>query len=438
MDVPEQKTPELALSRSVGRRSFLKGSAGVLGALAAGPVLAACSTPAATSAPSAGGSGAPGTSAPGASASGAPAPSGDPIKIGGLFHLTGVGAIWGPLQQQPAELAVSEINAAGGVLGRPLVLVSEDDQTDPDVSVQKGTKLALEEKVAAIFGLVYSSTRSAVAANVAARYKVPYFYPTYNEGGVCGRYFINLGALYNQQLDFFIPYLMDRFGKTFYFVGQDYVWPRESIEYCAKLITQNGGTVAGKEFVPIGGTTDWGPIMGRIRDAKPNVYFPFIGGDDLVSNLRQFFDFGLNKSIGLASTLLDESFIPVIPADVRGGIPCAASYFMAIDSDTNRAFLDRVRAKFGKDTIVTNVGEGTYDAIYLWKAAVEKAGKLDTEAMIDNLPDVKFNAPQGEISIQEGSNHANLHQFIAETQTDGTFKVLKDFGLVSPISNCKI
>ena len=239
----------------------------------------------------------------------------EPIKIGGLFHLTGIGQIWGPLQEQPAILAVEEINEAGGVLGRQLELISEDDETDPDVSVQKGTKLALEDGVEAIFGLVYSSTRSAVAANVAERYQVPYFYPTYSEGGVCGRYFINLGALPNQQLDFFIPYLMERYGPRFYFVGQDYVWPQESIKYSTQLIESLGGEVVGTEFVPIGGTTDWGPILGRIRDADPDVYFPFIGGDDLISNLRQFYDFGLNEDIAIASTLLDESFVPAIPED---------------------------------------------------------------------------------------------------------------------------
>ncbi len=424
---------ELPVIGGVGRRTFLKATAGAgLGLVVGAPFLAACSpapssTPGATAAPGA-------TATPGASATPA---AGEPIKIGGLFHLTGVGAIWGPLQQQPATLAVEEINNEGGVLGRPLTLISEDDQTDPDVSVQKGTKLALEDGVEAIFGLVYSSTRSAVAANVAARYKTPYFYPTYNEGGVCGRYFVNLGALPNQQLDFFIPYLMDRFGKSFYFVGQDYVWPRESIKYCEKLITDNGGTMAGTEFVAFG-TTDWGPILGRIKAAAPDVYFPFIGGDDLISNLRQFFDFGLNKEIGLASTLLDESFIPVLPADVRGGIPCAASYFMAIDTPENKDFLARFQARFGKDAIVTNIGEGTYASIYIWKAAIEKAGKLDKDAMIDALPDVTFNAPQGEISIEKGSNHARLHQLIAETKADGTFQVLEDFGLVDPISNCTI
>ncbi len=316
------------------------------------------------------------------------------------------------------------------------MLVSEDDQTDPDVTVQRGTKLAQEDGVEALFGLVYSSTRSAVAANVAARHKVPYFYPTYSEGGVCGRYFINLGALPNQQLDFFIPYLMERYGPDFYFVGQDYVWPRDSIAYSTELIESLGGSVVGTEFVPFG-TTDWGPIMGRIREATPDVYFPFIGGDDLVSNLRQFIDFGLNEEIALSSTLLDEAFIPTLPENARGGIATAASYFMAIDSPENKDFLERFAARWGDDAIVTNIGEGTYNSIHLWAAAVEKAGTLDKEAVIDALPEVSFAAPQGEISIQAGSNHANLHQLIAETQADGTFQVVEDFGLVEPLSNCE-
>lgn len=424
------------VQRVVGRRDFLKASAVTgVGLALGGAALAACS-------PSSSGSAAPtaGTTAGasgGPAASGAASPTGDPVRIGGLFHLTGVGSIWGPLQQQPIQLAVDEINASGGVLGRPLELISEDDETDPDVSVQKGTKLALEDKVEALFGLVYSSTRAAVADSVADRQKVPYFYPTYSEGGVCGRYFVNVGALPNQQLDFFIPYLMERFGKTFYFVGQDYVWPRDSVEYCTKLIQDAGGTVAGAEFVAFG-TSDWGPILGRIKAANPDVYFPFIGGDDLISNLRQFFDFGLNKEIGLASTLLDESFIPVLPDDVRGGIPCAASYFMTIDSPTNKAFLERYRAKFGNDVIVTNISEATYDTVHLWRLAIEKAGKIDKEAMIDALPDVSFDAPQGNIKIQRGSNHAILHMFIADSKADSTFDVLEDFGAVDPIADCTI
>jgi ABC-type branched-subunit amino acid transport system substrate-binding protein len=162
------------------------------------------------------------------------------------------------------------------------------------------------------------------------------------------------------------------------------------------------------------------------------------GGDDLIANLRQFYDFGLNEDIAIASTLLDESFIPAIPEDARGGIPTAASYFMAVDTPENAAFLERFHERFGDDAIVTNIGEGTYNSIHLWAKAVEAAGALDKEAVIDALPTVTFAAPQGEIQIQEGSNHAILRSLIAETQADGTFTVLEDFGLVEPLSECEI
>jgi urea transport system substrate-binding protein len=359
------------------------------------------------------------------------------VKIGGLFHKSGVGEIWGPLQERPAALAVEEINAAGGVLGRQIQLISEDDQTDPDVAVRKGTKLVQEDGVEALFGLVYSNDRAAVAANVSNRFKVPYFYPTYSEGGVCGQYYVNMGSLPNQQLDQFIPYLMERFGPTFYFVGQDYVWPRESVKYCKKVIADHGGKVANDEYVPIGKVTDWSSVLGRIRSAKPDVFFPFIGGDDLIAILRQFFDFKMNESIGLASTLLDESFITAIPEEVRGGIPCSASYFMAIDSPENTKFVAALKKKFGNDAITTNVGEALYDSIYMWKMACEKAGTFDHGKMIEALKDVKFSAPQGEVSIYQDTNSAVLNQIIAESQADGTFKILKNFGLTNPVTECK-
>jgi ABC-type branched-subunit amino acid transport system substrate-binding protein len=154
------------------------------------------------------------------------------VKLGGLFHMTGDGSIWGPMMQQCMELAVEQINADGGVMGRQIEMIAEDDATSTDVVVQKGTKLVQKDGVKAMFGVVYSSVRAALAANVAERYKVPYFYPTYWESQTsCGRYFISMGAIPNQQLDFFIPFLMEKFGPNFYCVGQDYNWPQVSIDY---------------------------------------------------------------------------------------------------------------------------------------------------------------------------------------------------------------
>ena len=359
------------------------------------------------------------------------------IKLGGLFHMTGDGSIWGPSMKQCMELAISEINAQGGVLGRQLEMVVEDDNTSPDIAVQKGTKMVQNNGVKALVGVVYSSVRAAVAANVAARYRVPYFYPTYWESQTsCGRYFISMGAIPNQQLDFFIPYLIEKHGPRMYCVGQDYIWPRVSIDYIEGLMKQHGGELVGKEFVPFD-QSDWSSIIRRIKDAKPNVFFPFIGGNGLIACLKQFYDFGLGGT-AIASTLMDELYVPAFEPALRKGMLCSVSYLMELDNPVNKAFVAAYRKAYGADAILNNMGEGQYDSVYLWKLAVEKAGTFDVEKTVDALGGVSFNAPQGEISIDGTSNHAALHQIIAEVRADGGFTVLKDFGKVAARTDCKV
>ena len=285
--------------------------------------------------------------------------------------------------------------------------------------------------------MVYSSVRAAVAANVAARYRVPYFYPTYWESQTsCGRYFISMGAIPNQQLDFFIPYLIEKHGPRMYCVGQDYIWPRVSIDYIEGLMKQHGGELVGKEFVPFD-QSDWSSIIRRIKDAKPNVFFPFIGGNGLIACLKQFYDFGLGGT-AIASTLMDELYVPAFEPALRKGMLCSVSYLMELDNPVNKAFVAAYRKAYGADAILNNMGEGQYDSVYLWKLAVEKAGTFDVEKTVDALGGVSFNAPQGEISIDGTSNHAALHQIIAEVRADGGFTVLKDFGKVAARTNCKV
>lgn len=247
------------------------------------------------------------------------------VKLGGLFHMTGPGSIWGPMMRQCMELAVAEINESGGVLGRQLEMIGEDDATSTDVVVQKGTKLVQSDGVKAMFGIVYSSVRAALAANVAERYRVPYFYPTYWESQTsCGRYFVSMGAIPNQQLDFFIPFLVEKFGPRMYCVGQDYIWPRVSVEYIESIMPQHGGEVVGKEFVPFD-QSDWSSIIQRIKQAEPHVFFPFIGGNGLIACLKQFYDFGFD-GVAVAATLMDEMYVPAFQPELRQGMHCSVSY----------------------------------------------------------------------------------------------------------------
>jgi urea transport system substrate-binding protein len=361
----------------------------------------------------------------------------EPVKLGGLFHMTGPGSIWGPMMKQCMELAVVEINANGGVLGRQLEMIAEDDATSTDVVVQKGTKLAQSDGVKALFGVVYSSVRAALAANVAERYQIPYFYPTYWESKTsCGRYFISMGAIPNQQLDFFIPFLIEKFGPRIYCVGQDYIWPRVSVEYIQSILQQHGGELVGAEYVPFD-QSDWSSIIQRVKPAKPGVFFPFIGGNGLVACLKQFYDFGLD-GIAVAATLMDEMYVPAFQPELRKGMQCSVSYLMELDNPVNKAFVAAFKQRFGQDAVLNNMGEALYDSVHVWKLAVEKAGTLDVEKTVDALGGISYDAPQGEISIDGKSNHAALHQIIAEVRADGGFTILKDYGKVGAKTDCSV
>jgi urea transport system substrate-binding protein len=397
------------------RREFLKTSGAIAGAAAAGTLVGPYITKAAEAT----------------------------IKIGSLNHVTGLGAPWGLPMQQGFELAVEEINSKGGLLGRKIEAIYEDDNTNTDTALQKAKKLALQDKVEAMFGIIWSSIRAAIVVNVAHKYKVPFFYPTYNEGGSilanCSRYYVCTGAIPNQQLDAFLPWLADTYGPNIYFVGIDEVFTRNSWDYIEKnkILEKKGGKMLGKELTPweVG---DWSSVLRRIEAAKPDVVFPYIGGSECINFVKQFYDFGLHKKIALASNFLDETFVPAFPADLRAGIKCTASYFSSLDNPVNKAFVEKFRKKFGDKVPIANTVEANYNAVWLWKRAVEKAGKVDKEAMIDHLADQKFLAPSGEIYIQKHSNHTALHQIIAECQADGSFKIIKDFGIVEPVTECKI
>jgi urea transport system substrate-binding protein len=175
------------------------------------------------------------------------------------------------------------------------------------------------------------------------------------------------------------------------------------------------------------------------------VFFPFIGGDDLISMLTQFAAFGLNETVQVAATLLDESFLPALPETLREGILASESYFTVVDNEVNKAWLARYRAKFGQDVLITNVSELTYDAIWMWREAIEACGRVgqtdaDYDAMIDALYGITFDkAPQGPgLSLLPGTNHLRNHSFIARSRADGTFVIEQEFGLVDPeIGQCR-
>jgi urea transport system substrate-binding protein len=365
------------------------------------------------------------------------------IKIGSLNHVTGAGASWGDPMQKAIELAVKEINESGGVLGKQIELICEDDNTDTDMAVQKAKKLALEDEVEAIFGGVYSNIRASVVTNVADPYKVPYFYPTYNEGGStlanCSRYYICTGMVPNQQLDAFIPYLIENYGKKIFLVGIDEVFITESWKYIEdnKLVENAGGEIVGKDLTSFE-VGDWSSCLQRIKESDADIVYPYIAGSEMINFVKQFYDFGLNEEMTLASVYLDETYVPDFPEELRAGILCSAPYFQSIDTPRNNEFVAAYQEEYGDDIGISNCVEQAYSSVYLWAAAMEEAGKVDKEAMLDALPTISIDTPAGEQSISEVNNHAILHSYIGECQEDGSFKVVVDLGQIVPETACDL
>jgi ABC-type branched-subunit amino acid transport system substrate-binding protein len=404
-----QLSDELQRGR-ISRRQFLKVAGGLIGSTAAASVLAACAQPTA-----------------------APAGGADRVRLGMMTTLSGIGSIHAPPTINAANQAVDEINAAGGVLGRQVDLLIEDNHTDVDIAVQKGLKLVQDKKVSALIDFGFSNSRFAVAEKVALANKIPMLSPIFYEGGICNRYFFNISALPNQGIDPFVPWLMQEKGaQAFYGIGSAYAWGIGSIDAVERAVESNAAKFVGREEAPLG-TTDWSAIIQRLQQAAPDVSFVFVAGNDLVTFLKQFFDFGLNGKVQLAFTFFQEEVTPTIAPEFRAGHLSANTYFMTLDSPENKKFLEGYAKVAGKESIVTNFGEGTYDAIWMWREAVEKAGTLEAEAVVDALEGLKFKGPQGEVTIDPKTHHATVRSLIGESTEDpNNFKIIKDLGLIAP------
>jgi urea transport system substrate-binding protein len=355
----------------------------------------------------------------------------EPIKIGAVLPFSGGVELYGRQAKLGLDLAAKDINAGGGILGRPVEVIYEDDKTDPAAAVDATRKLIERDGVLAVVGPITSRNLIAIAPVVEA-VKTPLLYATNYEGGQCSRYIFSFSTVPNQELAQLLPYMNRTFGNTYFLLGADRAWPHKMFEAAEPIIAKLGGRVVGKEFTT-GKETDFAPLIARVAASKPKVLLFALKGDGL-NFIPQADDRGLLKHTTVAFLGLSETDLGTFGG--KGQNMFVVVPFVATSSTlASKAFTDRVKAQAGADTSVSNYVMTHYNALIAMKAALERVGKVDKEAMIDGLEGLEIKSPTGRMSIGK-NHHAAMSLFLAKTKGRDLVTV-RALGEIAPEPGCK-
>lgn len=349
------------------------------------------------------------------------------LKVGVLFSLTGTIAIIGASLNHATLLAIEEINDTGGVNGMKIRPVIEDPASDPATFAQKARKLVIGDKCISTFGSYTSASRKAVLP-VFERYNNLYWYPTLYEGQECSQNCIYTGAVPNQQQKDFIPWLLKKYGKRFYLIGSNYVYPKVENNACKILLKELGGEVVGEEYVPLG-QSEFSSVIQHFKNTKPDVIFSTVVGDSVVALMRQYKTAGFDPyKLPMASLTTSEEEVAAAGGEFSAGHLTSAPYFMSYDSPANHKFVEAYQKRWGAKQLTNFVSEAAYFQVYLFKKAVEKLHGSDiTPPNIRKAAwDTTYQAPQGLVKVDPQNSNTYLWPKIGEVQPNGQFKILEE------------
>ncbi|MBY3206309.1 substrate-binding domain-containing protein [Rhizobium leguminosarum] len=357
----------------------------------------------------------------------------DPIKIGVPVGLSGANSVVAPSVVQAAELAVEEINAKGGVLGRPLQLEIADDASGAAGAQKAFDSLVFQKEVNVVISMETSAARNA-GLPIISKGDVPYIYTSFYEGKSCNANLFVDAWVPEQQ----VPPVVDNFiskqgAKKFFLIGSDYAFGRGMLTFAKGYIEKAGAQIVGEEYLPMDGS-DWTAIISKLRSSGADaIITSTAGGAPNVTLTKQLRSSGVTLPYG--NLAVDEGTAKSMGADAKD-IFLSASYVTGIDSPENKAFLSAMDKKFGKELRTPNdLSVPQYEAIYLYKAAVEKAGSTDTADVLKALPDVSFTGPRGKISMNK-QHHAPLTMYLGQVKDDGSVAVVDSFKDVDPGDQC--
>jgi len=351
----------------------------------------------------------------------------DPVRVGILYSATGTTSTIGQSQLQGAQLAIDEINEAGGLLGRELVAVRYDPASTPARYAALAEQLIVRDGINVIFGCYMSSSRKAVIP-IVEKWNKLLFYPTLYEGFEFSGNVIYTGAAPNQNSVQLADYMTSSFGARVYLIGSDYIYPYESNRIMGELVMQHPGSdKLGEHYLPLDATErDYAAIMQDIRARQPDFIFSTVVGDSTASLYRAYADAGFNpQTMPIASLTTSEAEIAQMGADVAAGHFTAAPYFQSIDSPANARCLARLRQRLGNDCRPNLCWEAAYFQMHLFANAFRQAGSDRIGELLPHLLGSEFDAPQGRIRLDPDNHHTWLHPRVGRANAQGGFTIVR-------------
>ncbi len=335
-----------------------------------------------------------------------------PIKLGAINLLSGGAATYGKFAQQGAQLALEEINGAGGVLGRELQVQFEDSEGKAAVAIQAARKLVFQDGVVGLMGLDSSGVAQGLVP-VIPELEVPLIIthaatPDVT-GNLCNAYTYRVSVNVNQNMMGAAMIAADTGAKNWTTIGPDYAFGHQSWEYFSDYAKQLIPAVelSAKPSFPRFGAEDFTPFIDSVIQSKPEGVLVSLWGGDLVNFIRQannkdFFNQGFQVllTVGAATEVL-EALGDKMPANVWAG---TRYWFGSHDNPVNNEFVAKYQQKFG--TPPSYNAEGMYVAVYEMKNAIEKAGKADGPAIAKALKGASLEAPTGTLTFRTGDNQA--------------------------------
>ncbi|RLS46576.1 MAG: ABC transporter substrate-binding protein [Planctomycetota bacterium] len=347
-----------------------------------------------------------------------------PIIVGILHSQTGPMAV-SELSMIDAEvLALEEINAEGGLLGRKVEWVIADGASDPPKFAKQADRLISKDGACVIFGCWTSASRKGVLPVVEAADHL-LVYPMAYEGLEQSPNIVYTGAAPNQQITPAVQWCHEKLkARRFFLIGSDYVWPHCVNAIISDQLAALGAEKVSETYMPFG-SMDASAAVKAILETKPDVVLSSVVGDSALAFAQALRAAGVDpNSTPVLTFALGENELQTMPRGCMVGNYASWSYFQSIDRPENLQFVNGFKARYGRDRTVQDVMETAYFSVKLWAQAVREADTIEVRAVRYALRRQSLNAPEGTIAVDPQTQHTWRPVSIGRIRSDGQFDIV--------------